>query len=231
MPLSISGWRKGKKPVETPQEPVRQEPLAQPGAPAPLKAEEISATTERLKKLRKRLQRNGAVEAYRLAKRSLPHVVSGIEARATAVSKGRGRLLVAGSNPDQLIRGLGEERRRAEENVVKLKTAALEDLQKLREEYSSEAGAICSRAWQEWSAFRRELFDFIARYGDLDIRLGTPMEVLGREVSEFNDQFKLRSMIPNGGAIQPPIRVPRLGRGWSWRDFGKVVNAIKAWLI
>ncbi len=230
MPLSISGWRKGNKPAETTAAAAQTEPLVQP-KPVPLKAEEISATTERLKKIRKRLMGSRAIESYRAARLSLPHVVSEIEARASSVSRSRGKLLVDGNNPDQLIRGLGEERRRADENVAKLKTAALEELQKFREQYSSEAGAICSRAWQEWSAFRRELFDFIARYGDLDARLGTPMEVLGREVSEFNDQFKLRSMIHNGGAIQPPIRVPRLGRGWSWRDFDKVVNAIRGWLI
>ena len=38
-------------------------------------------------------------------------------------------------------------------------------------------------------------------------------------------------VLPGAGPLQAPVQVPRLGRGWDWDTFKKVVVGIQQWFI
>lgn len=235
MALGIASFRRSRKEEIKPQESAPQEPLTQPEATdplTPLTAKEIAAAVEKLKSIRSRLRNNKKVEAAKLAVQQLPNVLATINSKANHAQKNRGQLFLNGQDPDAMLRNLSEEKRQAEESAAALKVGALEELRNIYHEHNAVAGVVSSRAWKEWQTFRKDLLSFVGRYGDLGARLGLPVGLLAQEVENFNSEFnRAQLVIPDSGATKPPVRVPRLGRGYSWNEFQKVVHAIKTWLI
>lgn len=231
MALGIASFRRSRKEETKPQESPPKEPPAQSSTEA-VGAKQIGATVERLKVIRSRLRNNKSVETWRLAYQSLPNVLAGINSRAKDVEKNRANLLLKGEDPDSLLRQLAQERCQAEQNLKDLKAAALRQLDSIYGEYVAAVNEVSPGIWKEWQRLRKELLAMLERWGDFGEQLGAPVVSLAKETDQFNTDFSgVRQIIPGAGAIQAPVRVPRLGRGWDWGTYKKVVLKIRQWLI
>lgn len=235
MALSISRWRKGNRLAETPQESPQQEPPVRAEAgdtPALVTAKEIVAAAEKIKAIRPRLRNNARVEAWKVARLGLSRALADIDLRAKDMEKNRADLLLNDRDPDSLLRQLAQEKRQTEQNLENLKVAALQELSSIHGQCAAAVNEVSSAVWKQWRQFRKDLLTTLELYGDLDERLGVPVASLAREAEQFNTAFgDVRRDMPGSGSLQAPVQVPRLGRGWDWGTFNKVVVAIRQWLV
>ena len=231
MALSISGWRKGNKSAETTEVPAQTESPAQSSAEA-VGVKQIGAVVEKLKTIRARLRNNKRVEAWRAAEQGISDALYTINLKASNLAKNRAQFLLEGRDPDTELRRVGEEKKQIEQNVKDLKAAALRELGCVHREYATIVNAVAPIIWNEWRQLRKELLAMLERWGDFDERLGVPVASLAREAEQFNTAFgDVRRDMPSSGSLQAPVQVPRLGRGWDWDTFNKVVVAIRQWLV
>ena len=231
MALSVFGLRKGNRSVETPQESVQKEPPAQSSAEA-VGVKQIGAVVEKLKTIRARLRNNKRVEAWRAAEHGISDALYTINLKASNLAKNRAQFLLEGRDPDTELRRVGEEKKQAEQNVADLKAAALREISSIHGQCAAAVNEVSPAIWKQWRQFRKDLLTMLELYGDLDERLGVPVASLAREAEQFNTAFgDVRRDMPSSGSLQAPVQVPRLGRGWDWDTFNKVVVAIRQWLV